>query len=88
MTTAKTAFNSFAIELDIVSETNSVPQDIRDYCAENNIGLFVVVRENADNLTVVFTSAHRENLVNMINSVYEKTDVQEQEFFASEIESF
>lgn len=81
-----TTFNSFAVELDVIADNaHDVPRDIVEYCEANNIGLFVAIRKDADNLPIVFTAPRREDLVEMINAVYETKDKDQQEFFASEI---
>lgn len=84
-----TTFNSFAVELDVVADNaRSVPSDIAEYCEANNIGFFIAVRDNADNLPVVFTASRREDLEEMIKAVYEKEDKEQQEFFATLIQRF
>lgn len=84
-----TSFNSFAVELDIIADNGrTVPNDIVEYCEANNIGLFVAVRKDVDNLPIVFTAATRNDLVEMINKVYEPNDTEQQEFFATLIQAF
>ncbi|AQT28722.1 hypothetical protein YOLOSWAG_248 [Erwinia phage vB_EamM_Yoloswag] len=84
-----TTFNSFAVELDVIADNKfDVPRDIVEYCEANNVGLFVAVRKDVDNLPIVFTASSRDDLVQMINTVYEKEDREQQEFFATMIKAF
>lgn len=84
-----TNFNSVAVELDVIAdEGRTVPSEIVEYCNANNIGFFVATRKDAENLPVIFTAAKREDLIEMINTVYETKDAEQQAFFAEEIEAF
>ena len=84
-----TMFNSFAVELDVIAENMmNVPSDILEYCEANNIGVFVAKRKGVDNLPVVFTAQSEQDLKEMINTVYEKDDKEQQEFFATLIRAF
>ncbi len=80
-------FNAFAIQLDVVVEAKAdLPQDIAEYCAANNIGVFINNRENVDSLPVLFTANSEVELKAMIAAVYEPRDKEEQEFLATLIE--